>query len=333
MKMDDVKCIKLHDWINYVTPKTSNVDPFKDIPENIPVDYELLTLIGWYVAEGSCSCQQFNFSLNANETTELNQIKECIKILFNRNTTFKYSSENCISAVISSVVLSKLFPNLCGRLAQNKKFPDFIMHLPIEKQAIALRSVWMGDGGERYFYDKRTKNTSVRCYYKSVSYELSRQVQILCHRLGYIAGLSKPKRDSNPNHQQVYIVTIEGDDALAFKQFIETGIVTSVVRRNKKSLSLQKDFIEIEGVKYIKRSILSIEEKSYSGKVYNLEVTGTHTYIADNIVVHNCGAGGGGHLLFYCPDKFTVAQKMKDIGGTPVDFTFDYEGVVSWVIP
>jgi len=49
--------------------------------------------------------------------------------------------------------------------------------------------------------------------------------------------------------------------------------------------------------------------------------------------VRNCGAGGGGYLLFYCPnDKDLLKNALTEIGGTILDFHFENRGVQSWSI-
>jgi D-glycero-alpha-D-manno-heptose-7-phosphate kinase len=44
------------------------------------------------------------------------------------------------------------------------------------------------------------------------------------------------------------------------------------------------------------------------------------------------GAGGGGHMLFYCPfeRKYKVAAALAKLGATPTPFAFDLRGLRSW---
>jgi D-glycero-alpha-D-manno-heptose-7-phosphate kinase len=46
------------------------------------------------------------------------------------------------------------------------------------------------------------------------------------------------------------------------------------------------------------------------------------------------GAGGGGYILFYCrfERKHKVAEAMRKMGATPVDFAFETEGLQTWRI-
>lgn len=44
------------------------------------------------------------------------------------------------------------------------------------------------------------------------------------------------------------------------------------------------------------------------------------------------GAGGGGYMLFYCPDesRHAVARRLTDLGCTVADFSFEPRGVQTW---
>ncbi|MBT5016367.1 GHMP kinase [Candidatus Peregrinibacteria bacterium] len=46
------------------------------------------------------------------------------------------------------------------------------------------------------------------------------------------------------------------------------------------------------------------------------------------------GAGGGGHMLFYCRPgrRCHVRQKALDLGLKDVSFAFDYDGLTTWII-
>ncbi len=46
------------------------------------------------------------------------------------------------------------------------------------------------------------------------------------------------------------------------------------------------------------------------------------------------GAGGGGYLLLYCEfdKKHIIAEKLENLGGQIVEFTFDYHGLQTWEV-
>ena len=276
--------------------KYSKYDIYTGIPRELKVDSDLLTILGWYIAEGSANKLQFQFVLGGNEIQEAKQIVHSFGLLFSRNITLKKFS-NKITLVGSSKVLADFFQRLCGKYAEHKMIPLFIMDLPIKKQAVLLRALWKGDGSVQLKHDKRTNQDYRVCCYKTISHFLAKQIQELCFRLGYICSIKREKKRAQ--RKISYVVSIHGDDAKAFKEFIDSGSIVSVKRKNNCKLSLKKEFVEIDGNVYAKRSILSIRSMEYKGKVMNLEVNHSHTYIAGDIAVHNCGAGGKGFMLFF----------------------------------
>ena len=126
--------------------------------------------------------------------------------------------------------------------------------------------------------------------------------------------------------QTTYIVEIYGDDAMAFSSLLIDNNLTKVTRHNKKQLSLKKEIIDIEGHCYIKRSIKRINQKQYNGDVCNLRVSNTSTFLVSGLGVHNCGAGGGGFLLFYVEPDYQdrVKEAMRSLLHVP--FKFEYGG-------
>ena len=78
------------------------------------------------------------------------------------------------------------------------------------------------------------------------------------------------------------------------------------------------------------------EKKKFSDKISTLEID--HNYktlkLAGAIGGKVLGAGGGGHMLFYCRPgkKLYVLQKAKELGLKEVPFTFDHQGLTTWSI-
>lgn len=328
----DVEKIKFERKIKQ--KKYSGYNIYAGIPDETNIDFDFLNTLGWFIAEGSTSRKQFQFSMHKDEAIDANIIANSLKKLFNKTSTIKFNKNSCV-LVGSSIVLSLFFNDMCGKLAANKKIPDFIMKLPIKKQTILLRALWSGDGCVRSMYDKRTKKTYTRCSYKTVSLKLAKQVQELCFRLGFICSLKEEKYSTKKLilnnkkesvRQTAYSVCIDGEDALAFKHFMDFDELIEIKRNNIKQLSLQKEFVKIDDVTYAKRSITKIEEIHYKGYVYNLSVNNSHTYTANDIAVHNCGAGSGGFLLLYTEEKQKLKNAIKNAGLHEVPISFDYEG-------
>jgi D-glycero-alpha-D-manno-heptose-7-phosphate kinase len=77
-----------------------------------------------------------------------------------------------------------------------------------------------------------------------------------------------------------------------------------------------------------------IEKKRLSNKITNPEIDKLYEIARLNGVIGGkiLGAGGGGHLLFFCEfdKKFKVADKIKENGVKIIDFKFDTNGLQIW---
>jgi hypothetical protein len=283
----DIDSIKIER--NIKQSKYSNHNIYDGIPNEINIDFDLLNTLGWFIAEGSANNKQFQFIMHKKELPYANIIVNSIYNMFSKKPAIKIVGENSIKIVGNSKVLSLFFNDLCGKYAENKRIPDFIMKLPIEKQIILLTSLWKGDGCIYNKYDIRTKKSYINCKYKTVSLTLAKQIQELCFRLGFICSLKqekniKPKIIHNNKKETVpqdaYSVYMNGQDAINFNHLINYGELIKIKRRNNKQLSLSKDFVKIENCTYVKRSIIDIQEISYE-YVFNLP----NSYIANDIAI------------------------------------------------
>ncbi|PLW79476.1 GHMP kinase [Candidatus Woesearchaeota archaeon] len=77
-------------------------------------------------------------------------------------------------------------------------------------------------------------------------------------------------------------------------------------------------------------------KKQFSKMVSNSEIDKIYDTALNNGALGGkiTGAGGGGHMLFYCPGntKNDVLKELLKLGVTHVPFNFDYEGLVTWEI-
>ena len=79
-------------------------------------------------------------------------------------------------------------------------------------------------------------------------------------------------------------------------------------------------------IEHLPFKVLKKQERDYKGEVFNLDINNTHTYIAEDIAVHNCGAGGGGFLLLYTPKEKQegIIKALPELRHVP--FSFEPEG-------
>lgn len=78
------------------------------------------------------------------------------------------------------------------------------------------------------------------------------------------------------------------------------------------------------------------EKKKFTNKISNPQIDEIYEVLmkAGAMGGKVLGAGGGGHILFFCEPgrKLHVLKKALEIGTKEVPFTFDYEGLTTWTI-
>jgi hypothetical protein len=151
-----------------------------------------------------------------------------------------------------------------------KRLPDIIKYLPFNKQLFFLKGFIMNNC---YCKDNTIEIT---LYSKQMYYDLSH----LLSRCNIIHSVKYNQRyidDLEFLHNQSYTLRIEDEDFVSF-----------LYDNNNFRL---KPFFEVDGVKYIKNEIESMIGHWSEVKVYCLEVNEDSSFVANNIVVHNCVAG------------------------------------------
>jgi intein/homing endonuclease len=230
----------------------------KQIPLNIPLNADTAWLIGIYVAEGFPSSSAACFALNHDER-ELQQkiIRIGEEIGYSPSKDRKATST---VVIIPSRILSRALAAWCGKGANHKRVPEFIL---LHKNASILKSFLEGYlSGDGYV----AQDSSIM---STTSKVLALQVQLLAARLGSFVTISRVESGSsvvdgreirgNPNGK--YVLEMRPRGSQSFAKVTELGILTPV------------------------RSVRSL---AYDGRVYNIE-TADNTYLVSNAVVHNCG--------------------------------------------
>lgn len=224
--------------------------------EEFIVDEDFMWIIGIYIAEGSNSKRTIQFSLHENEIEYQNKI---ISYFSNNgfNPKLVRGKTKGVVVEINSSSLAKWFPKLCGHLCYNKCIPEKFMSLPDNKIMAIIQGIWDGDGSKR-------ENEVIQ-----TSEKLCLQMAEILHRLGKQPLIRKIKNERlTPNgnkRKQAYCINWEEE---------------TLNRKNRRG---RWKFYE-----QLLTKVKKIEYIDYSGYVYNLEVEGDHTYVVQNILVHNC---------------------------------------------
>jgi intein/homing endonuclease len=247
---------ELADWLqdeNWYYTRGRGKQGRGKLPVRLSINDDFMSLAGWYLSEGSGSSAGVNI---ANYSTEAQ--KEIIRLfhsVFDVNAKADSRGVWCRSRSVST-----LLSNLFGRGAHHKRIPDFMFHLPLEKQNFLIKSLWAGDGHVR-------KNSVL---YKTVSEELALGISYLTARIGAV-----PYIQRNP---EWFNLSFRGQSMIKMQQ-------TLGVESREHNFVRDQHWV-INNLIWL--PIREIETSHYDGPVYNLEVEHANSYVTENFIVHNC---------------------------------------------
>ncbi|MBI3010303.1 MAG: helix-turn-helix domain-containing protein [Candidatus Omnitrophica bacterium] len=121
------------------------------IPRMVPVSRDLMLLLGWFVAEGSCSWRDgVSFSMGITDRPYLDELIESSKRLFGlAPIIYRGSSERAYKVTLRHRAISALFRQIlklgpCS--ASTKRIPDLVFNVSQDLQLEFLRAYFLGDG-------------------------------------------------------------------------------------------------------------------------------------------------------------------------------------------
>jgi hypothetical protein len=175
----------------------------------VPVDEDLLTLAGYYLAAGTLGGRdgkpdQLFFSFHDREAAYVERLGAVLRRLGTRPAVRR--RRNTAEVVASSLALGDMLARSFGRGAHRKQLPDWVMRLPYAKQAALVRALWEGNG-----YVGRVGGYW-RAAYGTSSPTLGIQVHQLLLRLGIPAFLHH--RDQ-AGRRRNWVVSVTASTALA----------------------------------------------------------------------------------------------------------------------
>ena len=265
----DIEEINLTDYIS----KHTKFGPVpKKIPLQIPVNVDLLKLIGYWIAEGSNHRGYIRFSLGNHEEDFAQEIIELIKKIFRLEAKI-YRRPNLTKTGIEITAchsqLANIFENLCGKGAANKHIPFIFQELPSEKQKILLDAIFRGDGTS--FIPNRSKKQHKSI--TTISKILSEQITDILLRLNLFPTVFVGKQHIDKlqvNHRQSYAI-FWSEEATQRYNLI---------------------YYQSDGSEYWLLPISKLGKEYYRGSVHNFTVEKDHSYIATSFAVANCQKGG-----------------------------------------
>ncbi|GEM_PF-70037 len=250
----------------------------KLIPAEVTVDHDLMKLFGYYLSEGDIDQNDsIRFTFNSEELDYINEVILLMQKKFSITSKIKKSnSGNWSNLRFFSRIVVQVFRSLMGEGFNKKNIPAWILELPVEKQKGLLIGIIRGDG----FPIKNRHTTNIRATLANAN--LVYGLWVIFARLGFLASFRKDE----------------------FNKLSTTNPYTTVLNSSHSENIFNEIFIDKQFNKITQMSMLRVKEKYVDGrfflpvkdieifmepiKVFNIEVEEDHTYVANNIAVHNC---------------------------------------------
>jgi hypothetical protein len=275
-------------------------------------------LFGFYTAEGCVSLNgskvlnRLRFGFGKEEIDIINTVKEVferqyhVKMGFCKNKT----QGNCYELWCCDKIIADSFIENCGRFAHEKCLSKKIVDSSKESIGWFLSGYVLGDG---HVGGKREKKNYGSVYFSTVSHKLSSQIELLFIKLGSPVTLHyKYHNDKRPNKSGwIYLGQIPSVTTHCIPLLCRKKIYREIKKKQHRIFPF-KDFICYP--------INETSKQKFSGPVYNIEVEGDHTYLVNNVAVHNCLGTSiiGGYLgpiqLMIAPPETEKSVELADMG-------------------
>jgi len=276
--------LKVGDYL--VSPIVKKVVPisryYKDVqmyrggnttrPLSLAVEPDLFRLVGYYLAEGSCSGGRtvyFDFNIKEVET----YVKDCdelVRRFFGKPCLRKPNGSNGIRLALNSALAEDFFSQF-GKAAQHKTLPDWVFFAEPEKQLELLRGEWQGDGCRI----KQPRQEYLN--FTTTSRTLAYQLQAICARVGVVSTIDT---QSIPRKLQTYRVNVFGRWALKLADMWRINLDHSPTKHADK---FQMD----ENYVYLPIRKIEVEEVQ-EHRVMDVTVKDNHTFAPLGLATSNC---------------------------------------------
>lgn len=257
---------------------------------------DLFRLIGYYLAEGYVVRRTLGLAFGSHEDEYIKDASQLIEKYFERRTR-KSTIHNSTHVLLHSVVALQFFENF-GRGSENKRLPDWVMFAPREKQRELIKGTWRGDG---YFHTPTKGNRATFFEYVTTSKTLAFQLQQLLFRTGIVGQVAFVQ---HRNRKPSFVVTVRGRFVPAMAELM--GVRFEDARTKTFSRFEMDDNFVYVPIKSIAFSHVNDQP------VVNLSVEGDESYVAGNVIAHNC--------TDYCPEyaleetvEYDIAEYTREL--------------------
>lgn len=275
--------LKIEDYYKYPkNPKSSKfIHPrCKVIPPVIQIDEKFLRLLGLFLAEGCTTKHEtmFSYNLQKEEKTLAKETEDLIYDIFGLTCRIeKINERNGINVVIASQAIAALFRALGGEGSRNKSIAEEIFKYP--GSLLPLVGGWIdGDGSSSYFVRSRKGITTIKEYYTegaTTSTTLAYQIYSILLDEKISTRINRKKKTESCSLRWT------GLDRKKLAPYSEKFKI--FLDQKEKSYRQTSFWVN----NFNLRRVNKVSNLKYSGKVFDLEVTGDHHYQANGIIAHN----------------------------------------------
>lgn len=261
-------------------------------------------LIGYFLAEGSFKkyknikkATQFSFNLNEKETFA-QEVKTLLVNCFNPEKEVKIyekKEQNVCLVSITDEQIADWFFKYCGEGSKTKKLHKEFIYWDENIQKAIIGKFINGDGcfTTRNYFNKNKLSKYSSISINTSSCDLIEQFSTSLSRLGIWHTLNKVKANTRTTVIKNKILTFNADEHYVIQ--INQNYCEKLINftdKNKQLCNINKTYIKNDDIlvcgNYICRKIKNISNFSYTGPVYNLQVQGDNSYVANNTAVKNC---------------------------------------------
>lgn len=240
------------------------------ISRHINCDNNLGKIVGYFLAEGSIDPNGIRFSFHAEETNYIEDVQKLLRSVFNAESkVYHYpSKQNLTQVFCGSSLLRGFFNKWCfynrEKRAKNKRYPS---------------NYWKGVLYGILRGDSYIDENSYKVELMMKAENLIRDIYIIAQICGMRPTLSKTGiRSDGRIYKSIIFQSDEYNKAIQI-----CGLRRSLYDKRHKQDRLYK-----EGSKIFLGKVRQISTINHSGLVYDLQISGSHSYVANFTCVHNC---------------------------------------------
>ncbi|SFV66341.1 Ribonucleotide reductase of class Ia (aerobic), alpha subunit [hydrothermal vent metagenome] len=280
----------------------NQINPIKN---TIPLNSDFMRLIGYYLAEGYVSEHRraVYFTFGSKELDYINDTVNIIKNLFDIKVNIIENSDNSTTVSVHNKLFANFIYALTGSGFNKKELTDILLYA--QNQIELLVGVFRGDGC--------TLDNGISLSLSNKT--LIKQLYNIALREGLTPKIRVPSL-SKLATTQPYILEI---NYLNDKKFVELvgknleKIKVNLYDKNGQKVGRQINQFWFNNNFFTK--VNKVKTEDIDEQVYNLEVEDDHSYVVNNIAVHNCYIGSTPDNIEGIFDAYKEMALLSKFGG------------------